>query len=324
MDAITIQDVRRAAERIKPYVHHTPVLTCAGLDVLVGARIFMKCENFQKVGAFKARGACNAVFSLSDEAARRGVVTHSSGNHAQAVAYAARLRQIPAYVVMPSNALAVKKAAVENYGGLVTTCEPTQQAREETAAKIKRETGAAFIHPYDNPYVIAGQGTAAMELIEEVPDLDMVIAPVGGGGLLSGTCIAVRSASPAAVLGAEPEAADDAYRSLQAGKILPSIHPQTIADGLLTSLGELTFPIIRSLVSEIITASEAAIIQSMRLLWERAKIVVEPSGALPIAVLLEQRMDFSDLRVGVILSGGNVDLDHLPRRVNRDALQAGT
>ena len=312
MDDITLQDIHQAAERIRPYIHHTPVLTSNSLNRMIGALVFLKCENLQKVGAFKARGACNAVFSLSEEEARQGVVTHSSGNHAQALAYAARLRSIPAYIVMPSNASAVKKAAVEGYGGRITYCDPTQEAREATANKILEETGAAFIHPYDNLRVIAGQGTAALELVKEVADLDVVLAPVGGGGLLSGTCVAVCSSSRARVVGAEPEAADDAYRSLQAGKILPSLHPKTVADGLLTSLGTLTFPIIRRLVSQIVTVSEAAIVYSMRALWERAKIVVEPSGAVPVAVLLEKGVDFAGQRIGVILSGGNVDLDHLP------------
>lgn len=272
----------------------------------------MKCENFQKAGAFKFRGACNAIFALSENETSNGVVTHSSGNHAQAVALAAHLRSIPAYIVMPSNASAVKKAAVEGYGGRITYCEPTQEAREKATDQIVRATHAVFIHPYDNPLVIAGQGTAALELLEEVTDLDLVIAPVGGGGLLSGTAIAVRGSSQARVVGAEPEAADDAYRSIQAGVILPSIKPKTIADGLLTSLGELTFPIIRSQVERIVTVSEEAIIQAMHLIWERAKIIVEPSGAVPVAVLLEKKVDFSGLKVGVILSGGNVDLDLLP------------
>jgi threonine dehydratase len=309
---VTLDNIRQAADRIRPYVHRTPVLTCASLDNMAGAWIFMKCENFQRVGAFKFRGACNAIFSLTDQEARHGVVTHSSGNHAQAVALAAHIRRIPAYIVMPSNAAMVKKAAVEGYGGRITYCEPTQAAREEATRKILDATGAAFIHPYNDLRVIAGQGTAALELLEEVPDLELVIAPIGGGGLLSGTAVAVRSSSGAKVVGAEPEAADDAFRSLQAGAILPSVDPQTIADGLLTSLGDLTFPIIRSLVSQIVTASEDAIIQSMRAVWERAKIVVEPSAALPLAVLLEKKVDYSGLKIGVILSGGNVDLGHLP------------
>jgi threonine dehydratase len=248
----------------------------------------MKCENLQKVGAFKFRGASNAVFSLSDEEAERGVATHSSGNHAQALALAARLRDIPAYIVMPENAPAVKKAAVAGYGGQITYCEPTLQAREITLAQIVQETDASVVHPYNNYQVIAGQGTAALELLEDVPDLDAIIAPVGGGGLLSGTAIAAKGLSPRIrVLGAEPEMADDAYRSLQAGRLLPSENPRTIADGLLTSLGTLTFPIIQQHVEQIVTVSEAGIMEAMKFVWERAKIIIEPSAAVPVAVLWE-------------------------------------
>ncbi|HSF82902.1 MAG TPA: pyridoxal-phosphate dependent enzyme [Anaerolineales bacterium] len=313
MPPITIDDVHLAAERMQPYAHYTPVLTCASLDQKVGAHLYLKCENLQKVGAFKFRGACNAVFSLTNEEAARGVATHSSGNHAQALALAARLRGIPAYIVMPSNAPAVKKAAVAGYGGVITYCEPTQQAREHALGRIVQESGAVFIHPYNNRRVIAGQGTAALELLSQVPDLDLVMAPVGGGGLLSGIAIAVKGMNPACqVVAAEPEKADDAYRSLKEGRILPSINPQTIADGLLTSLGDLTFPIIQSHVSQIVTVSEEAIITAMRTVWERVKIIIEPSAAVPIGALLEKKVDFSGLRVGVILSGGNVDLDRLP------------
>ena len=309
----SIEDIRRAAERILPYAHRTPTLSCASLDQMVGANVFLKCENLQKVGAFKFRGACNAVFSLSDDEAKAGVATHSSGNHAQALALAARLRGIPAYIVMPSNAPAVKKAAVACYGGQITYSEPTQAAREQALATLVQETGATFIHPYNNRMVIAGQGTAALELLSQAPDLDLVIAPVGGGGLISGTAITVKALRPACqVAAAEPEMADDAYRSLQEGRILPSVSPRTIADGLLTSLGEITFPIIQALVSQIVTVSEAAIIAAMRSVWERAKIIIEPSAAVPIGALLEKKADFSGLRIGVILSGGNVDLDRLP------------
>lgn len=310
---VSIAEIRAAAARIQPYAHRTPVLTCTSLDQMIGATVFMKCENLQKVGAFKFRGACNAVFSLSDNEAANGVATHSSGNHAQALALAARLRGIPAYIVMPSNAPGVKKAAVAGYGGKITYCEPTQAARERALEEVVRETGATFIHPYDNWQVIAGQGTAALELLEQEPDLEVVMAPVGGGGLLSGTALAVNALRPTCrVVAAEPDAADDAYRSLQEGRILPSIQPKTIADGLLTSLGELTFPVIRSYVSQIVTVSETAIIQAMRTVWERAKILVEPSAAVPIGALLEKKLDFRGLRIGVILSGGNVDLDRLP------------
>jgi threonine dehydratase len=269
------------------------------------------------VGAFKFRGACNAVFSLADEEAARGVATHSSGNHAQALALAARLRGIPAYIVMPNNAPAVKKAAVAGYGGQITYCEPTLHARETALAQVVQETDAIVVHPYNNHQVIAGQGTATLELLEEVPDLNAVIAPVGGGGLLSGIAIAAKGISPhIRVLGAEPEMADDAHRSLQAGHILPSENPRTIADGLLTSLGTLTFPIIQQNVEQIVTVSEAGIIEAMKFIWERAKIVVEPSAAVPVAVLWERKIDLSGLRVGVILSGGNVDLDRLPWQKN--------
>lgn len=306
-------DIQAAAERIRPYVHRTPVLTCQSLDARVGARVFLKCENLQKVGAFKFRGACSAVFSLSEAQATRGVATHSSGNHAQALALAARLRGIPAYIVMPANAPAVKQAAVAGYGGIITLCEPTQAAREATLAQVVAETGAEVVHPYNDERVIAGQGTAALELLADAPDLDVIIAPVGGGGLLSGVALATKALSPhVRVIAGEPAGADDAFRSLAARQIVPSVAPQTIADGLLTSLGSLTFPLIREHVDQIVTVSEAAIIAAMRFLWERAKLVVEPSGAVSVAVLWEGKIDLRGLRVGVILSGGNVDLTHLP------------
>jgi threonine dehydratase len=267
----------------------------------------------QKVGAFKFRGASNAVFSLDDEEASRGVCTHSSGNHAQALALAARLRGIPAYIVMPENAPAVKKHAVAGYGGQITFCAPTLEARQATLTRIYERTGARVVHPYNDERVIAGQGTAALELLEEVPDLDVIMAPVGGGGLLSGTAIAATEIRPAIrVIAGEPELADDAYRSLQAGRILPPAKPATIADGLLTSLGTLTFPIIQQRVEQIVTVSERAIIDAMRFVWERAKIIIEPSAAVPVAVLWERKIDLRGLRVGIILSGGNVDLEELP------------
>jgi threonine dehydratase len=309
----TLDDVRAAAARIKPYAHRTPVLTCESVDARAGCRVFMKCENMQKVGAFKFRGACNAVFSLSDEEAARGVVCHSSGNHAQALSLAARLRGITARIVMPSNAPAVKKAAVEGYGGIITFCEPTLAAREETQARIIADTGAVEIHPYNNTRIIAGQGTAALELLEEVPDLDAVVAPVGGGGLLSGTAIASTGVKPGIrVIAAEPAQADDAARSLAAGRILPPIGPKTIADGLLTSLGDLTFAVIREKVERIVTVPEEAIAQAMRFVWERAKIVIEPSAAVGFAMLFERTIDLRDRRVGIIVCGGNVDLGSLP------------
>ena len=310
---VELTDIQAAARRIALQVRRTPVLTCRTLDERSGAMVFLKCENFQRVGAFKFRGASNAVLALSDSEARHGVVTHSSGNHAQALALAARLRGIPAYIVMPDNAPRVKKDAVAGYGGRITFCEPTLQAREETLSRIAQETGAAVVHPYNNERVIAGQGTAALELLEEQPQLDVIIAPVGGGGLLSGTSLAAKGVKPdVRVIGAEPEMADDAYRSLQAGRIIPSLNPKTLADGLLTSLGDLTFPIIRKNVERIVTVSESAIVEAMRFAWERAKLIVEPSAAVPIAVLLGEKIDLSSRRVGVILSGGNVDLDHRP------------
>ncbi len=311
--AVSLEDIRIAAQRIQPSVHRTPVLTNRSLNEKVNAHVFLKCENMQKVGAFKFRGASNAVFSLSDEEAARGVCTHSSGNHAQALALAARERGIPAYIVMPENAPSVKKLAVAGYGGQITFCAPTLEAREATLRGIYEKTGAKVVHPYNDEQVIAGQGTAALELLEVVPELDVVIAPVGGGGLLSGTAIAVKGIEPGVrIVAGEPEMADDAYRSVQAGTILPSQNPKTIADGLLTSLGTLTFPIIQQHVEQIVTVSEGGIMEAMRFIWERAKIIIEPSAAVAVAVLWEKKIDLSGLDVGLILSGGNVDLEKLP------------
>lgn len=309
----TLADIQQAAKRIQPYIHHTPVLTNESLNQRIGAQVYLKCENMQKVGAFKFRGASNAVFSLSDEEAAHGVCTHSSGNHAQALALAARMRGIPAYIVMPENAPLVKKNAVAGYGGQITFCEPTLQARESTLERIRLDTGANVIHPYNDLRVITGQGTAALELLEEIPDLEVILAPVGGGGLLSGTAIAATEINRGIrVIAGEPEMADDAYRSMRAGEIIPSTHPKTIADGLLTSLGTLTFPIIQERVEQIITVSEQAIVESMKFIWERVKIVIEPSAAVPVAVLWEDKINLQGLKVGVILSGGNVDLEKLP------------
>ncbi len=309
----TIIDIRQAAERIKPYAHRTPVLTNESLNQQVGAQVFLKCENFQKVGAFKFRGACNAVFSLTDKEAARGVCTHSSGNHAAALALAARMRGVPAYIVMPSNAPQVKKDAVAGYGGQITFCEPTLTARESTLDRIRLDTGASVVHPYNDERVITGQGTAALELLEEVSDLDVIITPVGGGGLLSGASIAAAGIKKGIrVIAGEPEMADDAFRSMQAGEIIPSANPKTIADGLLTSLGSLTFPIIQKNVEQIVTVGEAGIIASMKFIWERAKIIIEPSSAVAIGVLWEKKIDLSRLKIGVIISGGNVDLKKLP------------
>ena len=308
-----ITDIRAAHARIAPYVHRTPVHTCAALDELVGARLYFKCENFQKVGAFKARGACNAVFSLTDDAAARGVVTHSSGNHGAALAYAAQRRGIPAFVVMPENAAKVKLANVARFGATIRFCAPTQSARERACADVLRETGATLVHPYDDVHVIAGQGTAALELLEEVPDLDAVIAPVGGGGLISGTSIAARAMRPSiTIYGAEPAGADDAARGFASGKVEPLPHPDTIADGLRATLSERTLQAIRRHVTAIPTATEAAIASAMRITWERMKIVIEPSSAVPLACLLEAGLPIAGRRVGIIVSGGNVDLDHLP------------
>jgi threonine dehydratase len=309
----TIDDIRRAATRIAPHAHRTPVLTSESVNQLLGASVFFKCENLQKVGAFKFRGACNAVLSLSDEEACRGVATHSSGNHAAALALAARIRGISAEIVMPSSSRAIKKAAVAGYGGRITECEPNQAARESTLARVVAATGATFIHPYNDPPVIAGQGTAALELLDQVADLDIVMTPVGGGGLLSGTALAVAACAPhTRVVAGEPKGADDAARSLATGTIQPSLHPNTIADGLLTSLGELTFAIIREHVERIVTVSEGAIVATMRMIWERMKIIIEPSAAVPVAGLLEAPELFAGARVGVILTGGNVDLERLP------------
>jgi threonine dehydratase len=305
----TLNDIRQAQARIRPHAHWTPVLRCHSLDEMAGASLFFKCENLQKVGAFKFRGACNAVLSLSEEQAACGVATHSSGNHAQALALAARIRGIPATIVMPSNAPEVKKAAVAGYRGEIVLCEPTLKAREETLAVVVAKSGMVVIHPYNNYDVIAGQGTAALELLEDVPDLDAILVPVGGGGLLSGTLIASKGISPKVkVIATEPEGADDAYRSWKAGEIIPMVGPKTVADGLLTSLGDKTFPVIMRLVDGIFTVSDEAILKAMRLIWERAKLVVEPSGAVPLGMLLEQKIDLCGKKVGIILSGGNVDL----------------
>jgi threonine dehydratase len=307
------EDVLEAAERIRGHVHRTPVMTSRAIDAMAGTRLYLKCENLQKVGAFKARGATNAVLSLDEEAASRGVATHSSGNHAAALAYAASLRGVPAHVVMPSSAPPVKKAAVAGYGAQITECEPTLEAREATLETVVERTGATFIHAYDNPLVIAGQGTASLELINDVPDLDVVMAPVGGGGLMSGTAIAVSCSRPDISLwGSEPAGADDAFRSLRDHTRYPSVNPKTIADGLLTSLSERTFRILRARLEGILTVGEVSIIRAMRLLWERMKLVVEPSAAVPLAAVLEHPEHFADRGVGLIVSGGNVELDRLP------------
>ncbi|RJR36500.1 MAG: pyridoxal-phosphate dependent enzyme [Desulfobacteraceae bacterium] len=307
------EDILKAHERVRGLIHKTPVLTSRAVDRLCGAHLFFKCENLQKAGAFKIRGATNAVFSLTDKEAAKGVATHSSGNHAAAIALAASWRSVPSYVVMPDNSPKVKVRAVSEYGARITFCKPTLDEREKTLDKVIQATGAAFIHPYNDIRVICGQGTAGLELCREISKLDVVLTPVGGGGLLSGTAVAVSTSSPGTrIIGAEPMGADDAFRSLQAGEIIPVGNPQTIADGLRTSLGDITFPIISSLVKEIITVSEEGIVEAMRTIWERMKIIVEPSSAVPLAAVLKQKADFAGKRIGIILSGGNVDLGRLP------------
>jgi threonine dehydratase len=310
---LTLALIREAHARIKDKINRTPVLTSGTLDAAAGAQLFFKCENFQKVGAFKARGATNAVFSLSDEEAQHGVATHSSGNHAAALARAAGLRGIPAHIVMPHNAPQAKQAAVARYGGRIVFCEPTLEARESACARLVADTGAALIHPYDDLRVMAGQGTTAVEFLESVPELDFLLCPVGGGGHLSGVAVASKNLKPAIrVIGAEPAGADDAYRSFKAGHIIPSVNPKTIADGLRSSLGKLPFAEIQRHVDVIVTASEESIVRAMRTIWEVMKIIVEPSAAVAYAVLLENKLNIAGKRVGIILSGGNLDLDTLP------------
>ncbi|MEE4638101.1 MAG: pyridoxal-phosphate dependent enzyme [Wenzhouxiangella sp.] len=306
----TYADIEQAAQRLEGLAHRTPVLTSAWFNHQTGSEMFFKCENFQKVGAFKFRGACNAVAALDANQGRLGVVTHSSGNHGQAVALAARLKGYPATVVMPDNAARVKISAVRDYGAEIVFCEPTTPARAAAVESLLAERGGVFIPPYDHPDVIAGQGTAARELLEDVPDLDLIIAPVGGGGLISGTAIAAKHLKPnCRVIAAEPANADDAARSFRSGKIEPVARTQTIADGLRTSLGELTFAVIQRHVDDVVTVSEQAIIKAMRQVWERMKIVIEPSCAVPLAAVLEGKVEVSGQRVGLIITGGNVDLD---------------
>lgn len=314
MDALPgFADVLQARERIAPHIRHTPVLTSAALDALTGVELFFKCENLQAIGAFKARGAINAVMALPDDVAARGVVTHSSGNHGAALAFAAKLRRIPAWVVMPENASATKQANVRAYSGEVRFCATGVAAREATCAAVQQETGATLVHPYNDNLVIAGQGTAALELIDEIGHLDTLVAPCGGGGLLSGSAIAARGADPRmTVHGAEPRGADDAARSLASGCMLPQEDPRTIADGLRSSLGTRTFAILSTHLASIATASEESIVRAMRLSWEALRVIVEPSSAVPLACLLEGTLSLQGRRVGIILTGGNVDLDRLP------------
>lgn len=313
----TFKDVQQAHARIADLVHHTPVLSSSGINDIAGASVYFKCENFQKVGAFKYRGATNAVFSLSEQEAVKGVATHSSGNHAAALALAAAKRGIKCDVVMPRTAPPPKIEAVRHYGAKITFCEPTLKSREETLASVISQSEAVVIHPYDNFNVICGQGTAAIELLEEVPYLDAMLAPVGGGGLLSGTSLSAKSVNPdIKVYGCEPANADDAYKSFITGTIHPSVNPSTIADGLLTSLSDLTFAMVRKYVDSIYTVSEEAIIEAMQLVWKRMKIIIEPSSAVPLAVVLQNKDIFKGKKAGIILSGGNVDLTNLPFRLS--------
>lgn len=308
-----LNDILATHERIKPYIHHTPVLSSKQLNNIFGCELYFKCENFQKVGAFKFRGATNAVLSLTSQEKDKGVVTHSSGNHAAALALAARTNKVKAYIVMPENAPEVKKNAVEGYGADITFCKPTLQAREDATKSIMDETGATLVHPYDNFNVICGQGTACLELLQEQSDLDIIIAPIGGGGLMSGTSACAKGINNnISVIGAEPLNANDAYISFNSGKLSPSVNPLTIADGLLTSLSDLTFAIILQNVNKIFTASEESIIESMLLIWERMKIIVEPSSATVLAIIKENPDFFRNKKTGLIISGGNVDFRKLP------------
>ena len=309
----TLHDMRDAQVRVKPYVHRTPVLTSQYLNDLTGAELFFKCENLQKAGAFKARGASNAVFGLTDEQARRGVATHSSGNHGTCLSYAAGRRGIPCTVVMPHTAPQAKKDAVRGYGGIVVECEPSTTSREAVFAEVVAKTGAEFVHPYNDPRVIAGQGTCSAEMIEQVQDLDAVIAPIGGGGMISGTCLTLSNLAPQIkIYAAEPKNADDAYRSFKAGHIIADDAPDTIADGLKVPLKDLTWHFVSNHVTDILTASEHEIVAAMKITWKRMKIVMEPSSAVPLAVILKNKDIFAGQRVGVVITGGNVDLDLLP------------
>ena len=309
----TLHDMRDAQVRVKPYVHRTPVLTSQYLNDLTGAELFFKCENLQKAGAFKARGASNAVFGLTAEQARRGVATHSSGNHGTCLSYAAGRRGIPCTVVMPHTAPQAKKDAVRGYGGIVVECEPSTTSREAVFAEVVAKTGAEFVHPYNDPRVIAGQGTCSAEMIEQVANLDAVIAPIGGGGMISGTCLTLSNLAPQIrIYAAEPQNADDAYRSFKAGHIIADDAPDTIADGLKVPLKDLTWHFVSNHVTDILTASEHEIVAAMKITWKRMKIVMEPSSAVPLAVILKNKDIFAGQRVGVVITGGNVDLDRLP------------
>ncbi len=309
----TYDDVLAAHARIEPHIHRTPILTSSYFNDLVGAELFFKCENFQKAGAFKVRGASNAVFGLSDEDAKQGVATHSSGNHALSLSYAAGRRGIPCNVVMPRTAPQAKKDAVKGYGGIITECEPSTSSREEVFAQVQAKTGGDFVHPYNDPRVIAGQGTCSRELMEQTDGVDMVIAPIGGGGMISGTCLTLSNIAPETeIIAAEPEQADDAYRSFKAGHIIADDAPVTIADGLKVPLKELTWHFVSNHVTDILTASEEEIIEAMKITWQRMKIVMEASCSVPLATILKNKDRFAGKRAGVIVTGGNVDLDKLP------------
>ncbi|OED50800.1 serine dehydratase [Rhodobacteraceae bacterium (ex Bugula neritina AB1)] len=309
----TYEDMLAAHERIQPHIRRTPVRTSAYLNELTGAELFFKCENFQEPGAFKVRGASNAVFGLDAAQAAKGVATHSSGNHASCLSYAAMLRGIPCNVVMPRTAPQAKKDTVRRYGGRITECEPSTSSREESFAKVQAETGGDFVHPYNDHRVIAGQGTCAREFVEQTDGLDMVVAPIGGGGMISGTCLTLSTLAPETqVIAAEPEQADDAYRSFKAGYIIADDAPKTIADGLLVPLKDLTWHFVSGHVSEIYTASDAQIIEAMKMIWKHLRIVMEPSSAVPLATILKNKQAFAGKRVGLIVTGGNVDLDKLP------------
>ncbi len=310
---LTIDDMRAAHERIKPYIRRTPIMTSDYLNDLTGAQLFFKCENFQEAGAFKVRGACNAVFGLSDDMTTKGVCTHSSGNHALSLSYAAGRRGIPCNVVMPRTAPQAKKDAVRRYGGTITECEPSTSSREATFAEVQARTGGEFVHPYNDPRVIAGQATCSAEILEQTGGVDAVIAPIGGGGMVSGTCLTISNLAPeTAIYAAEPEQADDAYRSFKAGHIIADDAPKTIADGLLVPLKENTWHFVSNNVTDIFTASEGEIIDAMKLTWKYLRVVMEPSSAVPLATILKNPEVFRGKRVGVIITGGNVDLDKLP------------
>lgn len=310
---ISAQDIEEAHDRIRPFIHRTPVLTSQSINEIAGCEVFFKCENFQKIGAFKARGGLNALMSIPDYERKKGVVTHSSGNHAQAVALAAKMNEVPAYIVMPETAPEVKKKAVAGYGAQITLCKPTQQSREEGAAKILKETGASFISPYNDYAVITGQATAAKELIEDLPGLDALMAPVGGGGLLAGSALSAHYLAPEmTVYAGEPEGAKDTYLSMEAGEIVRLEKPSSIADGLLATMGDKNFAIIKELVKKVFLVTDEEIVAAMKLIWERMKIIIEPSCAVPVAALLKNKEVFAGQKLGIILTGGNVDLGKLP------------